>query len=248
MKSAARHRSAPSLEESRTAPAIDRTRRLLRRLLVVVSAGLALTVVATAASAAAPADVITVRVEVVLRFAGSNIQCLVLVDGADNPFDIDCFVDKGSRGQFGSYHVALDGLNQVSMARTIVTGVGIPGGAPKQLWSDPIARRGDNYSFGTSRTFTVHLGENVAVGSTPILCHYGVSKVIDRGAAAVACTFGASGGSDRLVTTDDLFRATPTSSAATAAHTIYVSDRIAAVLRTDANGQADELIRRRHFA
>ena len=184
-----------------------------------------------------------------IRFVGSNVQCLVYErsDSETIPAGIDCFYDQGSVGQLGAYHANLDALNQVSVGRTVVVGVGIPGGAPRRVWSHPETQSGGEQSYVSSpSTITLRLGETVRIGSTRIACLYERADIVDVGAAAVACVN--DGGSVRAAvgTTDDIFRVTPTTIPDTLRYAIFVSDRVAAILRMK-NGLSTLMVQGRHF-
>ena len=125
-----------------------------------------------------------------LRFVGSNVQCLVYErsDSETVPAGIDCFYDQGSVGQLGAYHANLDALNQVSVGRTFVTGIKIPGGAAKRDWSQPETQGGGEQSVHPpSSSITLRMGETVRIASTRISCLYQRADIVDGGATAVAC-------------------------------------------------------------
>ena len=180
-----------------------------------------------------------------LRFAGSNIQCVVAANENSVAFDLDCFVDSGFQGQFGSYHVAIDGDNQTRVIRTTITGPGMPGGMGNWIWSDPEKQHGET-SYVESKMTSVPLGNTVRIGSTDLYCLYQVSDIIDKGARGVACMYAKRSGS-AVASTDELFRTTP-SAAPGPRHAIFVSNRVAAVLALRDGAQPEVLFRRRHFS
>ena len=181
------------------------------------------------------------------------MQCLVYErsDSETVPAGIDCFYDKGSVGQLGAYHANLDALNQVSVGRTVVAGVGIPGGAPTRIWSLPETQSGGEQSYVSSpNTITLRLGETVRIGSTRIACLFQRADIVDVAAMAVACINdgGSVGGSvgGAVGTTDDIFRVAPTTIPDTPRYAIFVTDRLAAVLRIK-NGLSTLMVQGRHF-
>lgn len=191
----------------------------------------------------------TAGVNAHMRFAGSNVQCLVLEEseGDAEPNEVDCFYDEGGVGQMGTYHAFLDAINQVSLARTTITGMTIPGGISDVVWSDPNKQSGGRSFVASPGTLTLRLGDTVRIGKTAIQCLYQRSDIIDVGAVAVACIMnGPSPRSGAAGDPNDIFRVASPSAPKFVPHAIFVSDRVAAVMSIR-NGKAVVDAQRRHF-
>ena len=211
-------------------------RRVRRVTTFLASAGIALAV----GSPGAFASTVSVTSMARLRFAGSNVQCLVL-SGSDKsgvPVAVDCFYDDASNGNMGAYHAELDVFGQASVSRTTLTGIEIPGGMADEIWRDP-DRKGLGVSFNTTRasTLSLQLGDSMQIGATPIVCRYGLSNTV----RTVACTLAARGRSKGSA--DQIARAPDAGT-----NVIAVTDRTASVYQVRSDGSADVVFRRTHFS